>query len=62
MAAGADPSLITIRFEGQDALVAEHGVLKIGTTAGDVVEQRPVAWQVVHGRQRPLEVAYRGEG
>lgn len=56
--AGADPALITIRFEGQDALVAEHGVLRIATTAGDVVEQRPVAWQLVHGRQRHLDVAY----
>lgn len=62
VAKGADPSMISIRFEGQDGLVAEHGVLRINTSAGDVVEQRPVAWQVVHGTKRPLEVAYRLNG
>ena len=58
VAPGADPSRIVIRFEGHGKLVAEHGVLNISTTAGDVVEQRPVAWQLVHGRKEPLEVAY----
>jgi len=58
VAPGADPSQIIIRFEGQDKLVAEHGVLNISTTAGDVLEQRPVAWQLIHGKKEPVGVAY----
>ncbi|MBL7940713.1 MAG: gliding motility-associated C-terminal domain-containing protein [Flavobacteriales bacterium] len=62
VAPGADPAQIVIRFEGHDKLRAEHGVLNISTTAGDVVEQRPVAWQLVHGRKELLEVAYALDG
>src|SRR5690606_7751573 len=32
--------------------------LYISTSAGDVIEQRPVAWQVVAGEKRPVECAY----
>lgn len=55
---GADPEAIVLRFEGQQKLRLQHGVLHVSTTAGDVVEQRPVAWQEVHGRKEPVDVHY----
>ncbi|MEZ4788439.1 MAG: gliding motility-associated C-terminal domain-containing protein [Flavobacteriales bacterium] len=62
VAAGADPGMIQMRYEGQDDLRVEGGLLFIGTSAGRVVEQRPVAWQVVHGARRPVAARYVLEG
>ncbi len=59
---GADPDAIALRFEGQDELVMEYGILRIRTSAGDVVEQRPVAWQEIHGEQVPVAVFYKMHG
>ena len=47
-----------MRYEGVDTLYLEGGLLFINTSAGGVVEQRPVAWQVEEGRRRPLECRY----
>ncbi|HRF82436.1 MAG TPA: hypothetical protein PL070_20415, partial [Flavobacteriales bacterium] len=55
----ADPSLIRMRFEGADGLILEDGTLRVKTSAGDVIEQRPVAWQVVHGSKVDVPVEYR---
>lgn len=62
VAPGADAANIVMRFEGQDELEVAHGLLYVRTSAGDVVEQRPVAWQVVHGQQRPVDCRYEQRG
>lgn len=62
VAPGADPRSIVLHFEGQDAMLEEFGVLRIRTSAGDVIEQRPVAWQEVHGRKEPVAVFYSVQG
>lgn len=62
LAKGADPSAIVMRFEGADKVEVAHGLLYVRTSAGDVVEQRPVAWQVVHGTKRPVECRYKLNG
>ncbi len=62
VAPGADAADIVMRYEGQDGLRVEHGLLFIETSAGRVVEQRPVAWQVVHGSNRPVECRYALDG
>lgn len=59
LAPGADPSVIVLAFEGQDEVRLEGGVLRIHTTAGDVVEQRPVAWTEHDGQRIPVACAYR---
>lgn len=59
---GADPGNIVMRFEGADKVEVLHGLLYVRTSAGDVVEQRPVAWQVVHGEKRPVECRYEQQG
>ena len=62
VAPGADAAQIVLRYEGQDDLRVEHGLLFVHTSAGKVVEQRPVAWQVVHGAKRPVECRYEQDG
>lgn len=54
----ADPTLISMRYEGVDELYLNGGLLFVNTTAGRVVEQRPVAWQVVHGQKRPVDCRF----
>jgi gliding motility-associated-like protein len=62
VAPGADPGQITMRYEGVDELRVEHGLVFIETSVGRVVEQRPVAWQEVHGQRRPVDCRYVKDG
>lgn len=59
---GADPSAIVMRFEGQDGLRVADGLLYVSTSAGEVIEQRPVAWQERNGVRIPVAIAYRQQG
>ena len=59
---GADPSAIQLRFEGADRVSLVDGTVRVKTSAGDVIEERPVAWQVVHGERTPVPVEYRMNG
>ena len=55
---GANAAQIVMRYEGADQVAVNAGMLFISTSAGQVVEQRPVAWQTVHGTRRPVECRY----
>jgi len=59
---GADPAEIVLRFEGQDALRVADGLLYVSTSAGQVIEQRPVAWQVRNGKNVPVRCNYERRG
>lgn len=59
VAPGADPDRIDMRFEGQDALEIRDGRLIVRTSAGDVIEEAPVAYQEVPGGRRPVRCHYR---
>ena len=50
--AGADPSVIRMRFEGQDALELTDGRLIARTTAGDVIEEAPISYQLTDASTR----------
>jgi gliding motility-associated-like protein len=58
VAAGADASLIALRYAGQTRLRVVEGALHIGTTVGTVVEQRPYAYQLVHGQRQRVACEY----
>ena len=63
VAAGADASMIVLEFEGQDAIRVEDGLLYVRTSAGNVIEQRPVAWQEKNGALKcPVRCDYAIEG
>lgn len=51
VAPGGDPSVINIRYDGCEKLFLDNGDLKIITSLAEVVERRPVAWQMIGGRK-----------
>lgn len=60
--AGADASRIAMRYEGQDALVLRNGSLFVRTTAGEVEEKPPVAWQVINGKREDVRCLFQLDG
>lgn len=65
VAANADPQRIALRVAGADRVRLDRaGNLVLATAAGDLVQHRPIAYQVVAGERRPVAASYRmlGEG
>jgi len=62
VAPGTDPSVIKLRFEGQDSLALRGGMLVIHTSAGEVVEQRPVAWTERNGQRTAVACLFTLKG
>ncbi len=59
VAPGANPSAITLSFEGADGLkLNERGDLTISTAGGEVIERAPIVYQEVDGRRRALSGRY----
>jgi len=63
VAAGADPAAIVMRYEGQDKLEVRDGMSYVVTSAGTMIEQRPVAWTERNGTKSPVrcEFVQRGD-
>ncbi len=60
---GVDSKAIRLRIEGADQLrVAADGNLVLHTRFGDLIQQKPVAYQVIHRRRQPVEAAFRLHG
>jgi len=56
---GADPRHIRLRYRGADRVfVTETGGLRVETPVGGFEDASPVAYQVVDGERRPVEMAY----
>ncbi len=56
---GADFSQIKIQYEGAESVeVNENGQLVVTTIWGEVVEQRPVIYQLAHNNRIPIEGKY----
>lgn len=51
VAPGVDPSLVRIKYEGQDEIVLENGDLYAKTKLGDIIEKSPVAFQIINGKK-----------
>lgn len=58
----ADAARIQLEFEGQDKLRVEGGLLYIETSAGQVIEQRPIAWTERDGERVPVRCEYAIDG
>ncbi len=59
LAAGADPSVIQLRYEGVDGLeLNKKGALLVKTSLGAVTEQAPIAWQTTANGRKPLRCVY----
>jgi len=56
---GSDPSRIALNFGGASNIhVDAKGNLVVGTSAGDVVQHAPIAYQVVGGERHAVKAAY----
>ncbi|WP_400192764.1 PKD domain-containing protein [Hymenobacter sp. B81] len=63
LAVGADPKRIQLRYDGADNLsLNADGALRIATTVGNVVEQKPYAYQVVKGQKQQVACEFRLSG
>lgn len=52
VAPGADPAVIRLRTPSSDGIIKDaSGNVRIPTTAGDLVLQRPTVYQTIHGRR-----------
>src|SRR5260370_31277416 len=51
----ADPSVIRVRFEGARAMRTHwKGNLVLSTTAGNIIQQKPVIYQTINGKRQPI--------
>lgn len=59
-----DPSTIAMRFDGSAAAprVDADGNLVIATAGGDLIQHKPVIYQLIDGQRRSIEGAYRVQG
>ena len=59
VAGGADPDSIQMTFAGADELYLKDGDLHVATSLGELVDDKPAAWQVKpNGKQRNLKARY----
>lgn len=55
---GGNPADIVWTYNGADYLKLEEGQLIIGTSLGEVVEEAPVAWQIIAGKTESVEIRF----
>ncbi|HXB40039.1 MAG TPA: hypothetical protein VNZ49_05815, partial [Bacteroidia bacterium] len=55
---GADPSIIKLKFTGQNDILVKNGNLILKTKVGDIVQQAPFAYQIIFGQKKKIECAY----
>lgn len=59
LAPRARPQQVRLRFAGADSIhLSESGDLVLGTVAGNLTYHKPVAYQVVAGKRKPVEARY----
>jgi Beta-propeller repeat len=60
IAAGADPSVITMQFGGAEKIsVNQEGELVIRANGGEITQHRPVAYQTIDGERKDIKVGYK---
>jgi gliding motility-associated-like protein len=55
---GGNEKLILVDYEGVDKLEIRKGALVIKTSIGEVIEQKPVAWQMINGVRSYVKCEY----
>ena len=56
--AGVLPTAIKMKYTGLDTLYLEEGYLIMRTSIGEIIEQKPVAWQTKDGIRKPIECKF----
>jgi hypothetical protein len=62
VASGGDPSLIRMIYQGADNLFLRDGSLHVTTSLGEIIEKKPLAWQIVDGKKVEVECSFELEG
>lgn len=63
VAAGADPSVIRIAFEGARSVrLTRDGDIAVAAASRELLQRKPVAFQSIHGRRVPVAASYRLRG
>lgn len=60
--AGADPAQIRMQYEGTNGLSLANGNLIVKTSVGNVLELKPIAWQIINGVRQEVPCRYRLKG
>jgi hypothetical protein len=58
VAPGGDPSQIRAVYQGADKIMIDSGDLFVQTPLANIIEKKPVAWQLVDGRKREVACAF----
>ncbi|NRA11838.1 MAG: hypothetical protein HRT57_07785, partial [Crocinitomicaceae bacterium] len=60
---GIDPKLIQLNYAGQTGIkITKKGDLVVSTILGDIIEEKPYAYQIVNGNIRSVECSFQLEG
>lgn len=59
VAPNADPSQIKLKFIGQNGISIRNGHLYLETEVGEILQQAPYAYQVIHGEKRRVNCHYK---
>ena len=59
LAPGANPAAIIWSYRGAFGIRKHHNQLIIQTSVGEVVEDAPIAWQIINNAHVPVKVAFR---
>lgn len=62
VAAGANPYIIKLNYDGAERLSVKNGDLVIGTSLGDAIEQKPFVYQLVNGQRKQVPCNYKVKG
>ena len=54
---GSNPDVIKLKYEGASVFL-EHGNLHVRTTLGEMIEQRPYAYQIINGQKKEVPCKY----
>ncbi|MGC1242650.1 MAG: PKD domain-containing protein [Chryseosolibacter sp.] len=57
-----DPSRIIMRYDGYDKMFLDNGNLHVSTSLADIIEKRPVAWQMINGAKVDVPCAFSLDG
>lgn len=58
LAPNANPSQIKMSYQASSGIILSKNKLSIKTSVGDIVENKLMAYQVVNGAKKPVEVAF----
>ncbi len=59
---GANPQMIQVRYDGVETIEERNGRLIIRTSVNEVIEQAPIAWQIINGKKQLVACEYLLEG